>query len=192
MLLSHLVDDLQDLSLSEGGRLMLRREAVDVPGLLTSAAQSIGPRARGIDVRVEVTSELPMAWADPQRVAQVLRNLLGNAVTHTALGGRIVLRASALASGDQLRIDVQDTGSGIAAEHLPNVFERFYRADPSRTRATGGAGIGLAIVKQLVEAHGGTVGVASVLGEGTCFTFTLSVDSSWNAAKPRQLARLAV
>jgi signal transduction histidine kinase len=173
MLLSHLVDDLQDLSLSEGGRLVLRREAVDVHALLTSAAQSIGPRASGLEVTVEVTPELPMAWADPQRIGQVLRNLLANAVTHTAPGGRVTLRAAA--SGEHLRIEVRDTGSGIAAEHVPNVFERFYRADPSRTRATGGAGIGLAIVKQLVEAHGGTVGLASVLGEGSCFAFTLPV-----------------
>jgi signal transduction histidine kinase len=173
MLLSHLVDDLQDLSLSEDGRLVLHSEPVDVCALLTSAAQSISPRAGGVEVTVDVTPDLPLAWADPQRVAQVLRNLLVNAVTHTARGGRITLRAAV--SGEQLRIEVRDTGSGIAAEHVPNVFERFYRVDPSRTRATGGAGIGLAIVKQLVEGHGGTVGVASVLGEGSCFTFTLPV-----------------
>jgi signal transduction histidine kinase len=184
MLLSHLVDDLQDLSLSEGGRLVLHCEPVEVHTLLTSAAQSLGPRAceQGLSVRVEVAPMLPMAWADPQRIGQVLRNLLANAATHTAWGGRIVLRA--LVSGEQLRIEVHDSGSGIAAEHLPNVFERFYRADPSRTRATGGAGIGLAIVKQLVEAHGGTVGVASTLSEGSCFSFTLPVSVGDQEALP--------
>jgi len=173
MLLNHLVDDLQDLTLSEAGQLTLRREPVDAESMLTAAAQAIQPRARerGIALNVRTASDLPMVDADRQRVGQVLRNLLANALTHTPAGGAI--RLGAWRSGDQLTIEVSDTGSGIEPEHLPNVFERFYRADPSRTRATGGAGIGLAVVKQLVEAHGGAVAVASAPGYGSRFRFTL-------------------
>jgi signal transduction histidine kinase len=103
----------------------------------------------------------------------VLRNLLSNALAFTPAGGTV--RVSASGSAEEVRIEVQDTGCGIAAEHLPNVFERFYRADPSRARATGGAGLGLALVKQFVAAHGGTVAVASTPGSGSCFSFTLPV-----------------
>src|SRR6202011_3713818 len=102
---------------------------------------------------------------------QVLRNLLANALAHTPAGGSITV--SAHSAGDQLTVRVVDTGPGISAEHVPNLFERFYRVDSSRARATGGAGIGLAVVKQLVEAHGGMVGVRSVVGAGTTFSFTL-------------------
>ncbi len=92
-------------------------------------------------------------------------------MTYTAPGGTVRLRAESC--GNMVRVDVQDTGCGIAPEHVPNVFERFYRADPSRARSTGGAGIGLALVKQFVDAHGGTVGVVSSPGHGSCFSFTL-------------------
>jgi two-component system sensor histidine kinase BaeS len=101
----------------------------------------------------------------------VVRNLLANALAYTPAGGCITV--SAEARGGELTVRVDDTGPGIAAEHVPNLFERFYRVDSSRARATGGAGIGLAVVKQLVEAHGGVVGVRSVVGTGTTFSFTL-------------------
>jgi signal transduction histidine kinase len=109
--------------------------------------------------------------ADPQRIGQVLRNLLANALTYTAPGGWIGVRACVVKEG--VCIEVRDTGCGIAAEHLPNVFERFYRVDASRARETGGAGIGLAVVKQLVEAHGGSVSVMSEPAKGSCFAVTL-------------------
>jgi signal transduction histidine kinase len=109
--------------------------------------------------------------ADPQRIGQVLRNLVANAVQYTPPGGTITLAVRR--QPDTVAFEVRDTGCGIAPEHLPNVFERFYRADPSRARSTGGAGIGLAVVKQLVEAHDGTVGVTSTCGAGSCFVFTL-------------------
>jgi signal transduction histidine kinase len=111
--------------------------------------------------------------ADATRVGQVLRNLLANAATHTPAGGRI--EVAARAADGVVTVSVRDTGPGIAAEHLPRVFERFYRADPSRARATGGAGLGLAIVKGIVEAHGGTVAAASPPGEGLTVRFTLPV-----------------
>lgn len=173
MLLSHLVDDLQDLTLSESGRLILHREPVDAQALLTSAALALRPRAcnAGIDLIVDIAPCLPRVDADPQRIGQVLRNLVSNAVHYTSPGGTVTL--SARRRDDVVLLEVRDTGCGIAPEHVPNVFERFYRADPSRARSTGGAGIGLAVVKQLVEAHGGTVGVTSTPGEGSCFSFTL-------------------
>jgi signal transduction histidine kinase len=172
MLLSHLVDDLQDLTLSEAGRLRLQRDTLDVREVLESAAQGVAQRAAEVGVHVSVAAAAGLVVsADRQRIGQVLRNLLSNAVTHTPAGGRIELRAEAQADG--VRIEVSDTGCGIPPEHVPYVFERFYRADPSRARATGGAGIGLAVVRQLVEAHGAKVELSSVPGEGSVFSFTL-------------------
>jgi signal transduction histidine kinase len=173
LLLSHLVDDLQDLTLSESGRLTLQRQAVDPHALLTSAALALRPRAcdAGIDLIVDVAPYLPRVDADPQRIGQVLRNLVSNALRYTPPGGTVTLAVRR--SEDMVGFEVRDTGSGIAAEHLPNVFERFYRADRSRARSTGGAGIGLAVVKQLVDAHGGCVSVTSTPGKGSCFVFTL-------------------
>jgi len=175
LLLTHLVDDMQDLSLSDAGRLALHRESVDAATLVSSAALAAAPQAsaHGISLRVEPVPPLPPVYVDPQRVGQVLRNLLSNALAYTPAGGTVAIRASA--ERDVVRIDVRDTGAGIPAEHLPNVFERFYRADPSRARATGGAGIGLALVKQFISAHGGEVAVESEVGQGSCFSFTLPV-----------------
>ena len=102
---------------------------------------------------------------DPEALRQVLANLYDNARRYTPEGGRIT--AAAAPDGAGIRISVRDIGSGIARDHLPRIFERFYRADPSRSRAEGGTGLGLAIVKHLVEAHGGRVWAESSLGEGT-------------------------
>jgi signal transduction histidine kinase len=125
---------------------------------------------------VRIPPDLPRIEADQERVAQILRNLLSNAITHTPNRGEICIIASASAS--LVNICVRDMGTGIAPEHLPYLFERFYRADSSRTRATGGTGLGLAVVKQIVQAHGGQIVVESQPGKGSCFTFTLPVTSS--------------
>jgi signal transduction histidine kinase len=122
-------------------------------------------------LKVDLPPDLPLVGADPERVAQILRNLLGNALTHTPEGGEIWV--SAVKDGEEVLIRVRDSGCGIEARHLPYIFERFYRADPSRTRTTGGSGLGLAIVKQMVHAHGGHVSVESQPGYGSCFTFAL-------------------
>ena len=106
----------------------------------------------------------------------MLRNLLENAITHTAKGGRV--RITARQQGDWVEISVGDNGEGIPADDLPHIFERFYRVDKSRTRRTGGSGLGLTIAKHLIEAHGGKIWVQSELGKGSCFSFTLPVSTS--------------
>lgn len=126
-----------------------------------------------------------MLWADPVRLRQAIGNLVSNAVRHTPPGGRVTVRAyDAGASADEAQagrevvIEVADTGSGISAEHLPHVFDRFWRAEKSRNRRTGGSGLGLAIVRKLVEAHGGSVSAASVEGQGSVFTLRLPADAA--------------
>ena len=171
LLLNRLVEDLQDLALAEAGQLRLRRQAVAVNDMAERALAALPPSAAGPQVVLDLPADLPLVDADPERVGQVLRNLVTNAQHHTPPEGTITVRAQATAGA--VEIEVADTGAGIAPEHLPFVFERFYRADQARARATGGAGLGLAIVKQIVEAHGGRVAVSSTLGAGAVFTFTL-------------------
>ena len=172
LLLSRLVTDLQDLAMAEAGRLPLDRTAVDVRAVVEGALASLRPLAneRGVRLVAEVQGA-PEARADRERLGQVLRNLLSNAVTHTPDGGAVTVTARP--ADEVVEIAVRDTGPGIAPEHLARVFDRFYRADPSRARATGGSGLGLAIVKQLVEAHGGEIRAESEPGGGAVFTFTL-------------------
>jgi signal transduction histidine kinase len=173
MLLGRLVEDLQELTLAEAGQLQLDRAPCALEDLLAPAVELARPRAaeRGVTLRLDLPPELPPVEVDRARIAQVLRNLLANALTHTGPGGEVVLSAAA---GDAaVELQVADTGSGIPPEHLPHVFERFYRADRSRARATGGTGIGLAIVKELIQAHGGRVEIRSHVGRGTVVVFTL-------------------
>jgi len=176
MLLNRLVDDLQDLSLAEAGQLRLERQPVALADVVDRAVEAARPRAAAKEValQVDLPEDLLLVDVDPQRIGQVLRNLLDNGLTHTPRGGEIGVAAHA--SGQWVKVRVWDTGAGIATEDLPYVFERFYRADKSRSRATGGAGLGLAIVKQLVEAHGGEIAVESKVGRGAEFTFTLPVE----------------
>jgi signal transduction histidine kinase len=175
MALNHLVDDLQELALAEAGQLRLDLQEVDVEEVVDKTMTTIKPQAneKGIKVSVSVPPELPPAYADPERLCQVLRNLLNNAITHTPDDGTITIDARQ--ASDEIQIQIIDTGSGINEENLPFVFERFYRADKSRTRATGGAGLGLAIVKQLIEAQDGHVEIESVAGEGTTVSFSIPI-----------------
>lgn len=117
---------------------------------------------------VDDLQELALAEADAELIGQVLRNLLKKSISNTPAGGQITIRARIVDS--QVEVTVQNNGLGISAEHLPNVFERFFRVDRSRSRATGGAGLGLAIFKQLVEAQGGQVGIDSQVDVGTRIT----------------------
>jgi two-component system OmpR family sensor kinase/two-component system sensor histidine kinase BaeS len=198
-LLERLIEDLRLLALSEAGQLPLYPEEVNPTELLEDVADDfVAPaRERGVALTLCVEPDLPDLQADPQRLAQVLSNLLGNALRHTPAGGEIVLRACRQAAGgrrqeaggrhiaqnpesqalhSELLVEVSDSGQGIAPDDLPHIFDRFWRADRSRTRTSGGTGLGLAIVKQIVEAHGGAIWAASMLGQGTTVSFTLPLD----------------
>lgn len=174
-LLSRLVDELQELSLVEAGELKLVYQEEDIVELMRRAVGSWQPQvmAKGLSLSLAVPDELPPVSIDWQRISQVLHNLLENAVVHTGKGGTITVAAAD--RGDWVEIGVSDTGEGIPAEDLPNIFERFYRVDRSRARATGGSGLGLTIARRLVEAHGGKIEARSKLGKGSQFSFTVPV-----------------
>ncbi len=164
--MQELVDDLLDLSRIESRRWQPTRARVDVAGVVGEAWAEFLDRARARRIKITVAAgDAPHVTADPDALRQILTNLFDNALRHTPPGGRITVTAEASPGG--VTIAVADTGSGIASEHLPRIFERFYRADPGRSREEGGTGLGLAIVKHLMEAHGGRVEGRSTLGEGT-------------------------
>jgi two-component system, OmpR family, sensor histidine kinase BaeS len=165
LVLQQLVEDLQELAAADAGALNLRPEPVDAAELLAGVAA-----AHQVVLDVPAGEELRLT-ADPVRLRQVVRNLVVNAVQHTPADGRVVV--SGRIEGDEVVLTVADTGHGIAAEDLPHVFDRFWRADRSRARVTGGRGLGLAIAKHYVIAHQGTITVASEAGEGTTFTVRL-------------------
>jgi signal transduction histidine kinase len=173
--LSHLIDDLFELSTAEaaGLPLALMPMAVgDVADEVASSIRSVAQTERKVTVVCEVEPNLPAVLADRQRVAQVVANLVRNAVRHTPEGGLVAVRA-ARRDAHAVVVSVEDTGVGIPAEQLPHVFARFYRGDGARDRASGGAGLGLAIVRELVEAMGGEVSAESVVGQGSRFSFSL-------------------
>ena len=151
---------------------------MNLADVVGGAVKAVRPRAEaaGIELRVDLAENLPLVDVDPQRIGQVLRNLLDNSLTHTGSGGEIGIAAHL--SDKWVEVSVQDTGTGIAEDDLPYVFERFYRADKSRSRTTGGAGLGLAIARQVIQAHGGQIWVESKVGQGTQFAFTLPVAES--------------
>jgi signal transduction histidine kinase len=171
--LSRLVDDLRTLSLVDAGELPLTCQHLDVRALLERVIAAHLPEAqqRGVSLQVETSPDLPAVEADPGRMAQVLENLVSNALCYTPEGGQISL--SGEANGGAVKLRVRDNGAGIAPEDLPFVFERFYRADQSLQRNGTESGLGLAIAKSIVEAHGGSISVESTVGEGTTFTITL-------------------
>ncbi|MFI7086863.1 sensor histidine kinase [Streptomyces anulatus] len=176
VLLQHIIDDLQDLAAADAGVLRLHPESVEIRELLSQVAAAHQARAEnaGVTLAVTATAPGPALRADPVRLRQAVGNLVSNAVRHTPEGGRVTLRAYAHEEGDgAVLVEVTDTGSGIPPEDLPHVFDRFWRAEKSRSRRTGGSGLGLAIVRKLVEAHGGTVDATSVEGEGSTFVLRL-------------------
>jgi signal transduction histidine kinase len=174
-LLSRLVNELQELSLAEAGELKLVYQEEDITKLVKQAVTPWQPQlaAKEISLSLDLSDNLPLVNIDWQRVNQVLHNLLENAVAYTHKGGTISV--AAMTQGDWVEVSVSDTGEGIPAEDLPHIFERFYRVDKSRARATGGSGLGLTIAKRLVEAHGGKITVQSKLGKGSRFSFTLPI-----------------
>lgn len=174
-LLNHLIDDLQELAQADAGHLRLELVTIHLDEILQSTIDNFAPTCQKLGIRLsgEFVSDLPTVKADPQRLAQILRNLMGNALDYTPPEGKITLKAQV--DEPFVRIEVIDTGSGVEPEHLPYIFERFYRADPSRARSSGGSGLGLAIVKQLIQAQGGNVGVISEPGNGSTFYFSLPI-----------------
>ncbi len=172
-LLSHLVEDLRVLALAEAGSLRLDLQRVSLEPIVRAAVESFGPRAqaKGVELTLDAASDLPSIDADAARIAQVTGNLIENAVFQTPEGGMV--RLSAEAEEGRVRVAVEDTGPGIEPDELERIFDRFYRVDPSRTRATGGAGLGLTIARQLVEAHGGVIYAQSTPGIGSRFVFEL-------------------
>lgn len=184
--LARLGEDVALVTTAEEGRLSMRRSPVPVGDLVRSAGElaEVRFRARGVelDVQIETTAEGTVIEADRDRLGQVLTNLLDNALRHTPDGGRV--RLSTRPAGATVVIEVSDTGEGISPVHLPHLFERFYRADTARDRAHGGSGVGLAIVRAIVQAHGGTVTAASDgPGHGSTFTVTLPLRRSVTAGR---------
>lgn len=170
--LQHIIDDLQDLAAADAGMLHLHPEPVDVRGLLdrVAAAHRAPADAAGVRLAVAVDGD-PDLTADPVRLRQAVTNLVSNAVRYTGTGGTVTL--SARREGPEVVVDVADTGGGLTPEELVRVFDRFWRAEGSRSRRTGGSGLGLAIVRKLMESHGGTVTATSAPGAGSVFTLRL-------------------
>jgi len=177
MHLAHLVDDLQDLALAEAGRLETDAQPVSVASLARRAAASLELRARerGVTINVEGDDDV-IVLADARRTVQILTNLLANAIAHMEHAGDV--RIGWERSASEVIIRVKDSGAGIPADELPRIFERFYRVDVSRSRSTGGAGLGLSIVRQLVAAQGGRVWAESAVGVGSTFSFTLPISKT--------------
>ncbi len=178
--LQQLTESLLELTTHDAGAIDLKREPCDLADLARETAALVQPIAD--ERRITLTLDLASAstQADPHRLAQVILNLVTNALDHTPAEGRITIRT--LLENSSAILTLTDTGPGIAAEHLPRIFDRFYRADDSRNRRTGGAGLGLAISKSIAQAHGGTLEVASSQGQGSTFTLRLPARQTREAA----------
>jgi signal transduction histidine kinase len=182
--LTRLVDDLRDLTLAESGQLKLETEPTDMASLVQRRVSraEIAARERNVSLKANIAKGLPQVEIDRRRIEQVLTNLLDNALNHTPSGGIITVTLAAADSGarqpadsEHILVSVADTGEGISAQHLPHIFERLYRVDDARSREKGGAGLGLAIAKQMIELHGGRIWVESEVGTGSRFSFTLPI-----------------
>ena len=176
ILLNRLITDLRELSLAEAGQLKLHPEHSNLGDLIESETTAFQTRCKekGVTLGVEISQDLPAVSIDRDRIKQVLHNLLENALRFTSSGGSISIRAGR-GKGSFVQVDVEDTGSGIGYADLPYVFDHFYKADKSRHRSYGNTGIGLSLVKEYIELHGGTVRVESEVGKGSTFSFTLPV-----------------
>lgn len=177
VLLCRLVDDLRELALAESGELRLSFQPENVVDLISHTLVTLQPKidAKEISISVHIPDGLSPVKVDFQGIVQVIRNLVENAIIHDSKRGKVSITAQQRDSW--VEISVADNGEGIPEEDLPYIFERFYRVDKSRSRATGGSGLGLTIAKYLVEAQGGKIWAQSELRKGSCFTFTLPVFS---------------
>ena len=173
------------------------RERIDLSGLLDAVAEyaQILARNKGIGFETAIAPGLRVL-GDHDQLTRLCMNLLDNAIRYTSSSGLIQLRAhhveSDTASEGQCAVEIRDTGEGILPEHLPHIFERFYRADTARSRAAGGSGLGLAIARQIAEAHGGIIAVRSTVGQGTTFTVTLTTTTAGNTdSYPKDLVTIS-
>jgi len=174
--LARLSDDISTVSRAEEGQVGLDMRPVQPRSVVTAAADAAAEayQTKGVHLVTEIATGLPELSLDPERMGQVLGNLLDNALRHTPTGGTVTISATASRRSGGVALSVADTGEGIPAEHLPHVFERFYRVDTARDRAHGGSGIGLAIAQALVEAHGGQLTVSSPgIEQGSTFRAVL-------------------
>lgn len=171
--LNRLVNDLRILALADAGKLEIVKDAIDINSLFDHLkdAYHLIANAKQISLSFHKDVSIKSIYADEGRILQVFSNLLTNAIRHTEMGGQVAIHT--LADGDNIIIEVSDTGEGIPESELDQVFQRFYRSDPSRHTTNGESGLGLSIVKTIVEAHGGHVSVSSQLGKGTTFTVSL-------------------
>ena len=177
-LLTRLIDDLRELAQAEASQLSLNMATVDVATLVKETAVAFQPIAQTqeVELHAELLGHLPPIQADEARLRQSLHNLVGNALRHTPAGGHILLAVEQV--NEALEIRVQDNGNGMTPEQIGHVFDRFYRADPSRSRESGGTGLGLAIVRAIAKAHGGEVtAVSPGLNQGSTFTLTLPLSA---------------
>ncbi|MCC7353461.1 MAG: hypothetical protein IT330_06855, partial [Anaerolineae bacterium] len=172
--LNLLIDDLFELARLDAGALKLQMERASLADLVSDTLESLSAQAaqKGVRLRGEVAPALMPVTMDAVKVQRVLVNLVQNAIRHTPADGSIAVTARPVSEG-WVQIEIRDTGEGISPQDLSHVFDRFYRGDKSRSRETGGAGLGLAIAKGIVEAHGGRIWVESPSGQGAAFTFTL-------------------
>lgn len=180
--LHRLVNDLHELAQAEARQLSLNLQQTDPARLARQTAETFRPAAEAKEVELSLVlpAGLPPVQIDRARFSQVLQNLLGNALRHTPPGGLITIETGI--ESDSLRLSISDTGAGIAPEHLPYIFDRFYRADPARSHDSSGAGLGLAIARAIVEAHHGQISVVSEgnSGQGTTFTIHLPLEINLN------------
>jgi signal transduction histidine kinase len=174
--LSALIDDLFEMAQVDAEGLQLQPALGSITDLISDTLESFSELAkrRGVELTGNVNPGTDPVTMDVQRMGRVLSNLVGNALRHTPAGGQVKITAGR--DAQWVTVEVVDTGEGIKPEDLPYVFDRFYRGEKSRSRATGGAGLGLAIAKGVIEAHGGQIGVESLPGNGTRFYFTLPVE----------------
>lgn len=176
--LTRLVDDLLDLSKIEERRVVYRWQPVQLADTISRVVTMFEPQAneKNLVLTAEVPADLPAVYGDPDMLTQVLINLVDNAVKYTPAGGKVTVLAGV--TGGDVRVSVTDTGIGIPPESLPRIFERFYRVDKARSRELGGTGVGLAIVKHIIRAHGGKTYVESTVGKGSTFSFSLPVEEN--------------
>ena len=171
--LAQLVDDLFEIARMDAGMLELNVEDASVQDLISDTLESMAAQAAEQKVNLEggINGDIAPVVMDTRRVQRVVYNLVQNSIRHTPPDGTIYV--SALDAGDEVQLEVSDTGDGVAEQDRERLFDRTYRADPARSRSSGGAGLGLSIAKGIVEAHGGRIWFESVVGQGSKFSFTI-------------------